>query len=212
MQPWALRLIFRADRARFALLRGRYRRHLFAESTASPNLRFARLFFEPGARLEIAAGFATERQAGNRIRVSAGATVRLERDVWLRTECGTNRITAFPGARIRVGARSLVNGAMIHAKRSIEIGEDASIGFGVRILDADLHDLDCSHPEQVGPVTLGDRVWIGSDALILRGVHVGDDVVIGAGAIVTHDLPSRVLALGAPAHPVREIESRAGCR
>ncbi|MFQ5699103.1 MAG: acyltransferase [Myxococcota bacterium] len=200
------------DQARFARARARHRHSLSVEPGVSPNLRFARLFFEPGAQLEIARGFATERQEGNQIRLGAGAHVRLERDVWLRTECGPNRITAFPGATIRVGARSLVNGAMLHAKRSIEIGEDASIGFGVRILDADLHDLDRSHPEQVDPVTLGDRVWVGADALILRGVHIGDDVVVGARSVVTHDLPARVLALGVPAQPVREIESRVGCR
>ena len=61
------------------------------------------------------------------------------------------------------------------------------------------------------PVEIGDRVWIGADVLVLRGVRIGDDVVVAAGAIVTRDLPSRCLAMGSPAKPVRDIAPRTGC-
>ena len=81
----------------------------------------------------------------------------------------------------------------------------------MRIIDADLHPLDSETPERIEPIRIGDRVWLGADTLVLRGVTIGDDSVVGAGSVVTRDLPPRVLALGAPARPVREIASRVGC-
>jgi maltose O-acetyltransferase len=101
---------------------------------------------------------------------------------------------------------------MLHAKGRIRIGSNALIGCGVRIIDSDLHDLDRDTPERTEPITLGDRVWIGADTLVLRGVTIGDDVVVAAGSIVTRDLPSRSLAVGSPARVLREIAPRTGCR
>lgn len=211
MGPLALRTVYALDRVRFALFCVRWRQRVYAERRVSPNLRLARLRIEPGARLEVESGFATERQPGNFIWVQSGGTLHLGPASWLRTECGVNRLTVFPGGRIEVGARTLVNGAMLHAKREIHIGEDSMIGFGARIFDADLHPLDSETPERMEPVRIGDRVWIGTDVIVLRGVTIGDDVVVGAGSVVTRDLPPRVLALGAPARPVRELASRHGC-
>jgi maltose O-acetyltransferase len=212
MHPLALRAIFRFDQACFALFRARYRRSLRVEGPSSPNLRFARLLLEPEARFEVGPGFATERQGGNRIWVQAGGRLELDRDVWLRTEYGPNLITVFPGARIRIGARALINGAMLHSKAEISLGDDSMIGFGSRIIDADLHDTDSENRERVEPIHIGNRVWIAADSLVLRGVRIGDDVVVGAGSIVTGDLPPRVLAVGAPARPIRDLASRVGCR
>lgn len=212
MRRWALRALFGLDRACFALFRARLRHGLAAAPGVSPNLRLAHVRIEPGARLEVGPGFATERQAGNRIWIQAGGLVRLERDVWLRTEYGPNWLTVFPGGRLILGERVLVNGAMLHAKTEVRMGADSMIGLGARVFDADLHDLDCETPERTAPVRIGERVWIGSNAIVLRGVTIGDDTIVGAGSIVTRDLPARVLALGAPARPVREIASRAGCR
>lgn len=211
MSPLALRIIFGCDRLRFAWVRRRHAGRLRAAPDTSPNLRFAQLRLEPGSRLEIGPGFATERQPGNHIWLGARAVLALGERCWLRTEYGANRITVFEGARIDVGRGALINGAMLHAKSGIRIGSDCRIGFGVRILDADLHDLDTNTPERVQAVEIGDRVWIGADALVLRGVHIGDDTVVGAGSVVTRDLPARCLALGAPAKPVRDIGPRTGC-
>ncbi len=211
MQRIKLRVIYAVDLVRFALFRARWRQQIHIQTPSSPNLRLAQLKIESGGSIEVEPMFATERQAGNVIWIQRGGTLHLGRAAWLRTQHGTNRITVFPGARIEIGARSLINGAMLHAKQEIRIGSDANIGFGVRIIDADLHPLDSETPERIEPVWIGDRVWIGADTLVLRGVTIGDDVVVGAGSVVTRDLPPRVLALGAPARPVREIASRSGC-
>jgi maltose O-acetyltransferase len=154
----------------------------------------------------------TERQGGNRIFVQANGRLSLAEDVWLRTDQGENRLTVYPGARIEIGPRTLLNGAMIVAKEEVVIGADSQLAFGVRIFDSDLHDLDRDTPERREPVRIGARVWIGSDVTILRGVTIGDDTVVGSQSLVTRDLPSRVIAVGSPAKPLRSIASREGCR
>jgi maltose O-acetyltransferase len=203
-----LRAVYAWDRAGFAILRARAGAALEVGAGVSPNLRFARLRMEPGARVRVGARFATERQAGNHLWVQAGGVLELGEDVWLRTEHENNRITVFPGAKIEIGDRALLNGTMLHAKRHLSIGADSMLGFGSRVFDADLHPLDLDTPERIDPVEIGSRVWIGSDVTVLRGVHIGDDVVVGARSVVTHSLPPRVLAVGAPAKPIRTIGRR----
>jgi len=204
-----LRAIYRWDRMRFALFAARFGERLRADRSASPNLRFAELRIEPGGVLEVGAGFAAERARGNHIWVQSGGRVTLGPRVWLRTECGENRITAAEGACVEIGARCLVNGAMLHANVGIRMGDDSMIGFGSRVLDSDFHDLDVNTPERSAKVSIGERVWIASDVTVLAGVTIGDDVVVGARSLVTRDLPPRVLALGSPAVPVRAIGPRA---
>lgn len=203
-----LRAVYAWDRLCFAEFRARLGHALSLEGDVSPNLRFARVRLEPGASLRVGTGFATERQPGNHLWVQTGGALVLGSCVWLRTEHGANRLTVFPGARLELGDRVLVNAAMIHAKRQVRIGSDSMLGFGSRIFDSDLHPLDTETPERIEPVEIGERVWIGSDVTVTRGVTIGDDVVVGARSVVTRDLPPRVLALGAPARPVREIAKR----
>jgi len=165
-----------------------------------------------GGRVRIGAHSITERRRANQIWLHANAELDIGERVWLRTEYAENQLTLFPGARIRIGRHGLLNGAMLHAKTAIDIGEDARIGFGVRILDADLHDLDQQTRERAAPVCIGDRVWLAANVLVLRGVTIGDDVVVAAGSVVSRDLPARVLAAGTPARPIRPIDSRVDCR
>lgn len=58
------------------------------------------------------------------------------------------------------------------------------------------------------PVTIGNHVWITSNVTILPGVTIGDNTIIGAGSVVTHDIPSGVLAAGNPCKVIREIDFR----
>ena len=208
MDHLRLRAIYALDVARFAVFRARHRGRLWIEGAGSPNLRLTDLRIEPGGRFHVGPGFATERKRGNHIWVQEGGELRLDRAVWLRTEHGPNHITVFPGARISVGSGTLVNGAMLHSKCEITLGEDVLVGWGVRIVDADMHPLDRETPERQAPVRIGDRVWIAADVSVLRGVEIGEDTVVGARSVVTRDLPPRVLALGHPAKPVREISRR----
>ena len=55
------------------------------------------------------------------------------------------------------------------------------------------------------PITVGNNVWIGANTTVLAGVTIGDNTVIGAGSVVTHDIPSGVIAVGVPCRVMREI-------
>ena len=85
---------------------------------------------------------------------------------------------------------------------AVTIGDRTQIGPGVQILTAD-HPRDAAQREaglEFGrPVTIGRNVWIGGAALILPGVTIGDDAIIGAGAVVTRDVPPGGTAVGNPA-------------
>jgi maltose O-acetyltransferase len=209
MEAELLRAIYAWDKLRFALWRRRFGAQLELGASVSPNLRFTDLRVEPGARVAVGRGYATERRRGNHVWVQSGGVLALGPRVWLRTECGPNYVTVAEGARIELGARCLVNGAMLHANVGIRMGDDSMIGFGSRVLDSDFHHLDIHTPERSSPVTIGERVWIASDVTVLQGVTIGDDVVIGARSVVTRDVPSGVLALGHPAKPVRSLGPRA---
>lgn len=84
----------------------------------------------------------------------------------------------------------------------VRIGAGSQIGPGVQILTAD-HPRDpalrAKLLEYGRPITIGRNVWIGAGALILPGVTVGDDAIIGAGSVVPHDVPEKVTVVGNPA-------------
>jgi maltose O-acetyltransferase len=87
------------------------------------------------------------------------------------------------------------------------IGDYCQFGTGVQILTP-LHPLEATlrRKEEYGaPIVIGSDVWVGSGALILPGVTVGSRTVIGAGSVVTRDLPDDVLAVGNPCRVLRSI-------
>ena len=87
----------------------------------------------------------------------------------------------------------------------IRIGDGTQIGPGVQIYAAD-HPRDPevrrSGRELGRPVNVGANVWIGGGAILLPGITVGEDAVIGAGAVVTHDVPPGQIVAGNPARPI----------
>jgi acetyltransferase-like isoleucine patch superfamily enzyme len=113
------------------------------------------------------------------------------------------RILLGTGANVRIGKDTYFDGdsRLLCAER-ISIGHSCAIAWGVLIMDANFHSIDDSPPD--APVTIGDHVWVGAQATILKGVTVGDGAVIGAGALVTRDVPAGALAVGNPARVVRE--------
>jgi maltose O-acetyltransferase len=113
------------------------------------------------------------------------------------------------GFQTRIGARTFVNfGLVLLDVAPITIGDDVQFGPNVQLLTA-------THPLEPGPrkdkwefaepIAVGDNVWLGGGVIVCPGVHIGDNTVVGAGAVVTRDLPSNVLALGSPARIVRSL-------
>lgn len=109
------------------------------------------------------------------------------------------------GFNISLGAGVFLNfNCVILDVVAVTIGDKTQIGPGAQILTAD-HPRDAAERrsglEFGRPVTIGRNVWIGGGALILPGVRIGDDAIIGAGSVVTRDVPAGATALGNPARP-----------
>ena len=140
-----------------------------------------------------------------------------ERDGWLAELLGTfgdgsNIRPPFRceyGYQIEVGDRVFANfGLVCLDVARITIGDDTRIGPGVQLLTP-THPLEPG-PRREGwesaePITIGRNVWIGGAVIVCPGVTIGDDTVVGAGSVVTRDLPAGVLAVGSPARVVRSL-------
>jgi acetyltransferase-like isoleucine patch superfamily enzyme len=114
------------------------------------------------------------------------------------------RLEVLKGGRIFIGNGTYLNrNTEVIAQQEVRIGHDCMIAWDVVIMDTDQHGID-GGPPIARPVVIGDYVWIGCRALILKGVHIGDHAVIGAGAIVTHDVPPGGIVTG-PAATLRAV-------
>lgn len=114
------------------------------------------------------------------------------------------------GAHIRAGARLYMNfGCVVLDCAEVVLGDEVFIGPYVQIYTAS-HPLNASErsngAESAYPVRVGNRVWIGGGAILCPGVTIGDDTTIGAGSVVTRDLPSGVVAVGNPCRVLRRLE------
>ena len=116
------------------------------------------------------------------------------------------------GFNIEVGADFYMNfGCVILDCAKVTIGDNVLFGPNVQIYCPG-HPLDpvlrngLNGPEYALPVTIGNDVWVGGGAILLPGVTVGDGAVVGAGSVVTKDVPPMVVVAGNPAKVVRQIE------
>lgn len=119
---------------------------------------------------------------------------------------------AHPDARIEIGDRTEFNNNLMLKSEGagISVGRDGLFGAHIQIFDSNFHDLDPRHRRRAGsqrmaPVEIGDNVFVGMSATILKGVTVGSDSVIGAGAVVSSPIPAGVVAAGNPARVIREL-------
>jgi maltose O-acetyltransferase len=113
------------------------------------------------------------------------------------------------GSHITIGARCFANYGLVALDVApIVIGDDVQIGPHVQLLTP-THpvepDLRRDKWEAALPIVIGDNVWLGGGVIVLPGVSIGADTVVGAGAVVTHDLPAGVVAVGNPVRIVRRV-------
>lgn len=111
------------------------------------------------------------------------------------------------GKNITVGNRVFINaGCKFQDQGGIVIGDGTFIGHNTVLATLD-HDFDPEkrHILHPAPIHIGSRVWIGANVVITRGVTIGDNSIIAAGAVVTRDVPANVIAAGVPAKVLREI-------
>lgn len=112
-------------------------------------------------------------------------------------------------AAITIGDCVLISpGVRISAEESIVIGNACMIAANVYISDSDWHGLyNRTRPFRcTRPVRLGDNVWIGDSAIVCKGVSIGDNSVVGAGSVVTADVPANTVVAGNPAREIKRID------
>lgn len=141
-----------------------------------------------------ARNYGGEMKIGNRVRLISTIT---------KTE-----LVAANGI-LEIGDGTFINyGCSIAANKLVRIGENCNIGTYAIIMDNDFHRLEPErrheHPESA-PIILENNVWLGARAIVLKGVTIGEGSVIGAGSVVTRDIPPRCLAAGVPAKILREL-------
>jgi acetyltransferase-like isoleucine patch superfamily enzyme len=138
-----------------------------------------------------------------------------------------------PEARIRVGARCQLGSSHLASAAAIDVGDDVIMSWGVTVLDSDNHspywdersgdvergrrgylesggrDIARHHDwsrVNMAPIRIGDKAFIGSNVIILKGVTIGEGAIVGAGSVVTRDLKPWHLAAGNPCRELRAIE------
>jgi acetyltransferase-like isoleucine patch superfamily enzyme len=138
-------------------------------------------------------------------RAQIGSSVLIEPGCWFALYPET--------AQLEIGEGTFINlGCMIAATDRISIGKHCMFANHCFVADADHRFEDPNLPvtwqgmKSEGPVSIGDNCWFGTNCVVTSGVTIGERTVVGANSVVTRDLPAGVIAAGAPAKVMREIE------
>jgi len=139
----------------------------------------------------------------NKGRLLVGNRVRLASTV------ATLEIGVGPDGVLEIGDNVLINyGCSIAATKLVRIGKRCNIGTHVTVIDNSFHHLDPERRDETpasAPVVLEENVWLATRVVVLPGVTIGANSVVGAGSVVTHDIPPNVLAGGMPAKVIRPL-------
>lgn len=166
---------------------------------------------------------------GERAKLMPSARIRNIRGVDRSIRVGAHTLVAgellvfLHGGDISIGEWCFIGeGARLWSCGAIKIGDRVLISHNVNIFDSLTHPLSArlrhsqfkeiaqtGHPLSIDlgeqPVTVNNDVWIGANALILRGVTIGEGAIVGAGAVVTHDVSPFTIVAGNPARVIREL-------
>jgi len=162
----------------------------------------------------------TRRRLASRPRnllVESGVTItggdRIELGDGVRLMSGS-RLWATPAGRITVGQRTFIGShSWLVSNVSVEVGADVLIAPFCYIQDTDHGFRDpaipiADQPSESSAIVIEDGVWLGAHCVVTRGVRIGRGAVIGAGSVVTRDIPPDVVAVGAPARTIGRRDGR----
>lgn len=113
--------------------------------------------------------------------------------------------------RIDIGDNVLImNGVRISSASSITIGDGCMLANHAYLTDADWHDIHdrTSAPGGTAPIVLERGAWIGDSAIVCKGVRIGENSIVGAGAVVTRNVPANVIVAGNPARVVKKLDPK----
>lgn len=122
--------------------------------------------------------------------------------------------TLMPGATLRIGDNVGMSGGSICAAVSISIGDGTLLGANVVIADTDFHEphslarryLPIPEPNPTDAISIGRNVFIGTNAIVLKGVRLGDHCVVGAGSVVTRSFEAGSILAGTPAKLISRLQ------
>lgn len=148
-----------------------------------------------------------------------GSRIVIGRDIVINSSYKSNNIGLFMrsriitnvrGAEILIGDNVGMSAVTISAFEHIEIGDNTLVGGNVLITDSDWHPIDpflrYDHKKaKTKPVVIGKNVFIGTRSIILKGTTIGDNSVIGAGSVVSGNIPKNVIACGNPCKVIKNI-------
>ena len=117
--------------------------------------------------------------------------------------CMFSTITKY--AKLEIGNNCGFSGTRIWAAKSVTLGNHVRCGANVFITDSDAHT-DDPRAGKDSAVVIGNNVWLGANVMVLKGVHIGENSVIGAGSVVTKDIPMNVVAAGNPCVVIKELK------
>lgn len=184
----------------------------FAAAHGMLNGKYARLFARYlRRRLLTIAGRRTETDGmvflgpHLQVQIGRGARLRLGRFAWIGH---ATKIRCHEGL-VEIGAKTVIGQeCTISAYQSVRIGQQCVIADRAMFIDFDHSVADVEQPIRkqgiyMRNVLVGNNVWIGYNAQILRGVTIGDNAIVGANSVVTRDIPANAVATGAPARVIR---------
>ena len=125
------------------------------------------------------------------------------------------KFLVFPNAIMHFKGECHMSNTVIVATKRVVIGNNVMIGGGVTIVDSDFHSMDSSdwgtwndqQNMKSEEVIIGDNVFIGMEALILKGVHIGEGAIIGARTVVTKDVPDHSIVAGNPCRIIKDLST-----
>lgn len=145
--------------------------------------------------------------SGPNISIGESATIVAEKDAHVRIGVWGHELD---GGRIAIGDAVMITpGVRISACDEVSIGDSCMLANGVYITDSDWHGIynRVERPREVAPVRIGDNVWLGDHATVLKGVSIGDNSIVAARAVVVRDVPPNVVVAGNPAKVVKELDA-----
>lgn len=120
----------------------------------------------------------------------------------------TVKIECLPNAVIEIGDKTYINhDSEIRCRERVAIGNNVSIAYNVLIQDSDYHttyDENGTPKPQTLPISIEDNVWIGANAIVLKGVTIGEGSIVAAGSVVTKSIPAYSLVAGNPARIIKQ--------
>ncbi len=160
-----------------------------------------------GTRVQFGPGFC----ANGRLRIKVPGRVIFGANVnaWAHKEPNV-LITYSPDVVIVIGDNTRLNGAGLMAACGITIGCDCILGSAV-LVDTDFHSIDSdrrTNPHasvRRAPITIGNNVWLAGQTVVLKGVTIGENSVVGFRGVVTSDVPPNVIVAGNPARVVKQV-------